>query len=304
MKKYGFTLIELLAVIVVLAIIALIATPIVMNVISNAQKGAAERSADNYVKAVETLIATERLDGEPVEDGTYEIDENGNLKSGDIELTVELNGTKPSGGSIEIKDGQVVKNESSIKVGDYTVVYKDGAASIKELAKLLDVCELTDGEDNEVGAEYNCNLGDRDRTFYVLEAGTSSKPATLILEGNYDTETLVWCVSKFDNSCQAEGPNAKLDAIAKNSWTKLDRSQIGIPSASQIVVADGKEADAYLEAPDLDNEWLYGDDYWTSTPYTGDLDNVWYVDFNGSMNLGIIVDDSTCGVRPVILLDV
>ena len=33
MKKKGFTLIELLAVIVVLAIIALIATPIVMNVI-------------------------------------------------------------------------------------------------------------------------------------------------------------------------------------------------------------------------------------------------------------------------------
>ena len=37
-NKYGFTLIELLAVIVVLAIIALIATPTVMNTIKKQRK--------------------------------------------------------------------------------------------------------------------------------------------------------------------------------------------------------------------------------------------------------------------------
>ena len=79
MKRKGFTLIELLAVIVVLAIIALIATPIVMNVIKNAQMGAAERSADNYVKAVETLIATEKLDGNSIADGSYTITSTGKL---------------------------------------------------------------------------------------------------------------------------------------------------------------------------------------------------------------------------------
>ena len=41
MKK-GFTLIELLAVIVILAIIALIATPIVLNIVENAQRGSDE----------------------------------------------------------------------------------------------------------------------------------------------------------------------------------------------------------------------------------------------------------------------
>ena len=39
MKK-GFTLIELLAVIIILAIIALIATPIILNVIDDAKKSA------------------------------------------------------------------------------------------------------------------------------------------------------------------------------------------------------------------------------------------------------------------------
>ena len=53
MNKKGFTLIELLAVIVVLAIIALIATPIVMNVITKAQEGANKRSVEGYMKAYE-----------------------------------------------------------------------------------------------------------------------------------------------------------------------------------------------------------------------------------------------------------
>ena len=43
MKQKGFTLIELLAVIVVLAVIALIATPLVMNAIEDARKGALEQ---------------------------------------------------------------------------------------------------------------------------------------------------------------------------------------------------------------------------------------------------------------------
>ena len=66
-NKKGFTLIELLAVIVVLAIIALIATPIVMNTIKNAKKGAAERTADNYIKQVETAVAEAKLENKSVQ---------------------------------------------------------------------------------------------------------------------------------------------------------------------------------------------------------------------------------------------
>ena len=78
-NKYGFTLIELLAVIVVLAIIALIATPIVMNTIKKSQKGAAERSADNYIDAVETTVATKRLDNVILE-GEYKASNTTTLK--------------------------------------------------------------------------------------------------------------------------------------------------------------------------------------------------------------------------------
>lgn len=56
-NKKGFTLIELLAVIVILAIIALIATPIILNMINDAKKSAAKDSAYGYMKSVDNYIA-------------------------------------------------------------------------------------------------------------------------------------------------------------------------------------------------------------------------------------------------------
>ena len=129
MKRKGFTLIELLAVIVVLAIIALIATPIVMNTIKKSKKGAAERSADSFVKQVETTVATERLSGNIIEDGEYEITSDGNLCkdksascSDDQKIKIEMNGTKPKSGKVKITNGNA-EISTKLTVGDYNVKY-------------------------------------------------------------------------------------------------------------------------------------------------------------------------------------
>ena len=52
----AFTLIELLAVIVILAIIALIATPIVLNIIKDSRESSGLRSAEMYLDAVEQSV--------------------------------------------------------------------------------------------------------------------------------------------------------------------------------------------------------------------------------------------------------
>lgn len=58
MKNKGFTLIELLAVIVILAIIALIATPIILGIIDDARKSSQVRSAQYVVEAVQLAYQT------------------------------------------------------------------------------------------------------------------------------------------------------------------------------------------------------------------------------------------------------
>ena len=116
MKKRGFTLIELLAVIIILAIIALIATPIIMRVIENSKKGAAERSAENYIREVETMIVAERVNSDTIEDGLYTLDSNGDIcldQECTKKLEVTMKGTKPSSGTIVISNGKVVASGRS-----------------------------------------------------------------------------------------------------------------------------------------------------------------------------------------------
>lgn len=118
MNKKGFTLVELLAVIVILAIIALIATPVILNVIEKSKKGAAKNSAQGYIEAVEKQIAINLLDEDTINeitDGVYTVNELTNKK-------VKVKGDKPTEASwVEIEKKQVVSY--SIKIGDYVVTY-------------------------------------------------------------------------------------------------------------------------------------------------------------------------------------
>ncbi len=125
-------MIELLAVIVVLAVIAIIAVPIVLNIIKRARVGAAESSARNYIKAVETYTVAGELDKSKttlknnqkynvttittVGDKTYEA----------INDLVEIKGTKPSGSEDYVtldETSSVV--EAKLTINDYEIVIQD-----------------------------------------------------------------------------------------------------------------------------------------------------------------------------------
>ena len=68
MKK-GFTLIELLAVIIILAIVALIATPIILDVIDDARESAARSEANYIVSGIQTYCESSAMKTEI--DSTY-----------------------------------------------------------------------------------------------------------------------------------------------------------------------------------------------------------------------------------------
>ena len=142
MKKKGFTLIELLAVIVILAIIALIATPMVLNTIDDARKGAAESSAYSYIEEVETEVAKYMLDNNGVRysAGKYDIS---TLRT---DLKVEVKGDAPSAGNICIgSNGTVTK--ASLKINNYVVNYDGKETTTTDLDEVEDItCDGTSGE--------------------------------------------------------------------------------------------------------------------------------------------------------------
>ena len=119
-KKNGFTLIELLAVIIVLAIIALIATPIIFNVIENAKIKSLENSCYGVIDAVRTNYSENLLNS--TRECKDENDKNcgGKIEtSGDVkELTVA--GEQPSGGSWVIVNDPKTENGRGIQITDVT----------------------------------------------------------------------------------------------------------------------------------------------------------------------------------------
>ena len=93
MKK-GFTLIELLAVIVILAIIALIATPIVLDIIEDSKNSSIKRSIELYADAVENSVAKAQLNGSVVPSGKYTTTDGKTLTQGNTTIKVDYDGAK------------------------------------------------------------------------------------------------------------------------------------------------------------------------------------------------------------------
>ena len=133
-RKNAFTLIELLAIIVILAIIAVITVPIILNIIENAKKGAAQDSAYGYKDAINkwyvqelTEDSTKRLNG------TYTIS-NGKLNNIDIPLS----GDKPTNGTLTYSNN--ILTGGCLTIGDYKVTF-DTKGSISETIK--GECDVT-----------------------------------------------------------------------------------------------------------------------------------------------------------------
>ena len=118
-SKNGFTLIELLAVIVILAIIALIATPIIVGVINDAKKNAFTDTAYGVAEAAKLYYARQ-FDNDAFAGKTFDF--AGNTDD------LKLSGKKPSSGTLQID-----KNGNSflaVSDGTYCAVKNSGQSQI------------------------------------------------------------------------------------------------------------------------------------------------------------------------------
>ena len=118
-SKKGFTLIELLAVIVILAVIALIATPIIVGVINDAKKNAFADTAYGVADAANLYYASQ-FDKQDFTGKTFDFTENVD--------DLKLSGKKPSSGILQID-----KNGNSflaVSDGTYCAMKNSGQSKV------------------------------------------------------------------------------------------------------------------------------------------------------------------------------
>ncbi len=131
MRK-GFTLIELLAVIVILAVIALIATPIILGIISNAKKEAFKDTAYGIIDAAKNEYIKEMYSSQAATDITFTYANN--VESSDvIGKSLSYSGTKPQDGIVLLTSSGNV----AIAVYDGTLCayksYSDSEVTVEEI---------------------------------------------------------------------------------------------------------------------------------------------------------------------------
>ena len=118
-RKKGFTLIELIAVLVIMAILALIVTPLVMSIIRKAKISADKRSIDAYGRSIELAIAGYLLD-------------NGDFPTSIDQLTIEYSGDEVVCSTTQLNNGSSVYLAGCTVAGrsvDYSYGKNDSSSS-------------------------------------------------------------------------------------------------------------------------------------------------------------------------------
>ena len=325
-KNKGFTLVELLAVIVILALIALIATPIILNVINDAKKQAAKDSAYGYMDAVEKYIVSSELEDKSIKDGTYSVEE--------LNKKISVKGSTPDNGNIEIEsgsvksydigiDGYVVSNGKAEKVST-TKSFKNGTAVYYnpekgEKCKSSEAVSTTGTKsgcmkwyvfnDKEENATVNVIL-DHNTTARVAWNSTGNNSEMKEVVNALKTDTSTWKNTArliTANEVAKITGHPMFDASKENQdWFCLDTNQ----SDNTSYCANSQGASRYAWLFDYTNNCTghgcnildlsnYG--YWTSLPYKGNSTHVWRVDSDGSLGYNHVTR-SGLGVRPVITI--
>ena len=203
MKK-GFTLIELLAVIIILAVIALIATPVVLNVVEEAKVKADRNSVYGLIDAAKLYYIESMLDT------SKQSDTNGTTNVLD---KLVISGEGPESGKIFINDN----GETAL-----AVVY--GKVCFTKNFTDNDLTESDDIENCDIGVEettpevsYKCirattlhteECKETDSSFYCSSAGyttSGSKGTTTITYGNLGTEGTLTRGDAFDCDVNGDG---------------------------------------------------------------------------------------------------
>ena len=307
MRKNGFTLIELLAVIVILAIIALIATPIILGIINDAREESNERSVELYAAAVKNGIAAHQLKtGQEVTPGTYK----------STELTfVEYEGNVVCDTVVITEDGNVYVSGCKVNGGDKQYSYGMDEESSVEKA-------CTRQNDENGFDTVTCRVGENTESFYVMNSYLTDVPSDkIVMMTKYNIDPTTYRQSSSAGTVAFSSTNywssetthpvdvdvyddrndiikPIVDNYVSYLNTKLTGAAGGLLTLSQARSL-GCDTSSYICSSSP--SWVYSTSYWTGYVSSGD-DFIWNVYSYGSISNVNYVYDFYCGVRPVITI--
>ena len=291
-KKSAFTLIELIAVLVIMAIIALIVTPLVMNIIRKARVAADKRSIDAYGRSIELAIAGYLLD-------------NGKFPTDVSELTIEYSGNKVECSTTQLNSDSSVYL-TGCTVGGRTVDYAYGSDKTPPAPTYT---AYTVG--NQVS--YN-NVN-----YYVIENSDTTQATVKLLKAEPLTAEEI--ADYKPSEAQASGNGMQYHSSSNEydgSYVKTvvdawKAAKAPAATEARLITRDEYQAMTVVETYETPTEtgtryvpqydWMYNSKYWywTMSPYSDSASVVWGVYYSGGLgDRGVRGSDSV--VRPVIIL--
>ena len=256
MKKNAFTLIELLAVIIILAIVALIATPIILNVIEDAKKSAGKSEANMILSGINNYCATEDVKEEM--DESYTSICKNTMTEEEVKKMVNL-------GNAEILEIEYSDKLTWLKVksNGHIYTYQNNAMVEGDLEKPAYV----------VGDLLKVQVSDSEtQNIYVLEV--NGDEIVGILDRNLPGGTVVWISEEDYNSAGGNwssdsdevknqnlyefGPVTANKALNErtSSWNKVTKKYL--PEAPEILKLTEyyKELEASGETSNWESKYL------------------------------------------------
>ena len=325
LRKQGFTLIELIAVLVIMAILALIVTPLVMNIIRKARIAADKRSIDAYGRSIELAIAGYLLDNGkfPTEISELTIEYSGNTVECETtqinpDSSVYLTGCTVGGRTVDYAYGKdksptytayTIGNQVAYNGVDYYVIKDSGEK--ESTVTLLKAEPLTVAEVNQyggVGTENN-HVNMYNESSDYQRAGNRSGYGVMAY---YSSET---CNNYNASGCKHDYEQSDVKYVV-DAWA-MDKVPSGLEEARLIqfdelinnfgFVPDEQNAGDYMNSATTPS-WIYGNyGYWTMSSNDVSTSKVWEVYrscqascFGALSKASIYSSEGT--VRPVIVL--
>ena len=277
-KRKAFTLIELVAVLVIMAIIALIVTPLVMSIIRKARISADKRSIDAYGRSIELAIAGYLMD-------------TGSFPTSIEQLTIEYSGDEVVCTTTQLN------SDSSVYLAGCTV----GGRSVEGYTYGK---EETTPVPSYVAYQVGDHVQYNNVTYYVIEDSDASNDIVKLLKENPLTYTEMNALNLTGITISESNEYGEVQYGSTNDYLTSTVKQV-VDAWKNTAVAIGDTATARLiTLGELTNDlgyelvdngsvvygarnenvptWVYNITYWTMSQYQ-DSSDVWYVNYYGNL---------------------